>query len=211
MTGGFLPAMMRICQRVFACALLNLLALPPLQAAEFYSWIDSSGSVVLTDDLSELPPSLPKTSIWVHRFLERPAAPAADRAPGGAEPPPSTLADNPSSPARVETSSPAPGPVIDHLQRGNPASESLSAEAPTGQLALGQTLVLGVPLAPVLRSGHQPLPMGVLGRIPPGPDGLAQRLRELQALQARAASFGVPSAPSGKSRHASTGQGRAAR
>lgn len=211
MTGGFLPVMMRGCQTIFACSLLNLIAPPPLQAAEFYSWIDPGGAVVLTDDLSGLPPSLPKTTVWVHRFPELPAHPAADRTSNRAAPSPPDLSDSLSSHATREASSPTPRPAIEHPQGGHSASESLSAEAPTGQLALGQTLVLGVPLAPVLRSGSPPLPIGVLGRIPPGPDGLAQRLRELQALQARSSSFGVPSAPSGQSRHASTGQGRGAR
>src|SRR6185436_1562106 len=77
-----------ICQIVLLHSLLTLIAPQTVQAAEFYSWIDSNGAVVLTDDLSGLPPALPKTSVWVHRFLDPPPASAVGRGSGRTEPPP---------------------------------------------------------------------------------------------------------------------------
>jgi hypothetical protein len=45
-------------------------------ATEYFSWIDRSGTMVLTDDLSSLPPDTQRSAITVHRFVDRPSVPA---------------------------------------------------------------------------------------------------------------------------------------
>jgi hypothetical protein len=39
---------------------------------EFYSWIDPSGTMVMTDDPSQIPPSAVRSPVSIHRFQERP-------------------------------------------------------------------------------------------------------------------------------------------
>jgi hypothetical protein len=48
-------------------------------AAEFYSWIDSSGTMVMTDDLSRVPPAIQRSAVSVHRFLDRQSEPPFSR------------------------------------------------------------------------------------------------------------------------------------
>ncbi|MEW6544126.1 MAG: DUF4124 domain-containing protein [Nitrospirota bacterium] len=50
--------------------------LTPALAADYYSWIDTSGTIVLTDDLTHLPPATKRSQVSVHRFPDRPPAPA---------------------------------------------------------------------------------------------------------------------------------------
>lgn len=45
-------------------------------ASEYFSWIDRSGTIVLTDDLSNLPPARQRSAVTVHSFPERPPTPA---------------------------------------------------------------------------------------------------------------------------------------
>lgn len=191
--GGLLPAALWI-------AVLAVAA--PARSAEFYSWIDPSGTIVLTDTLNGLPPAMPAASVRTHQFEDRPepAAPGHSRA-----------GDRPAEQGRKD----AP-PAVDVAKAAPPA-------APTGdtrvdlqehmdqagdQMATGQVLTLGVPLSGSSRPGQNP-PFGSL-RIPPGPGGLNQRLRELQAFQARAFShLPMPHAPSGpRPVVAGQGQGR---
>jgi len=150
-----------------------------LHAAEFYSWIDPNGTVVLTDDLSGLPPSLPRQSVWIYRYVDPPPSAAPSR-PG--RPAPRSAERAGDSQASL---SPAPQTAKEPAPPGHAVDVLAAPEAPTGQLAMGQTLVLGVPLASPLQTGNRSLPLALLNRLPPGPEGLAQRLRELQALQAR--------------------------
>ena len=44
-------------------------------AAEVYSWVDSSGAVVMTDDPGRIPPATQRHSLSIHRFDTSPAAP----------------------------------------------------------------------------------------------------------------------------------------
>jgi hypothetical protein len=39
---------------------------------EFYSWIDPSGTMVMTDDPSQIPPSAARSPVSIHRYQERP-------------------------------------------------------------------------------------------------------------------------------------------
>lgn len=172
---------------------------PDARAAEFYSWIDPNGTVVLTDDLSGLPPSLPRQSVWTYRY---------------ADPPPRVQAQpsRPAAPPEAEALPPLPRkPASDPPPAAAQTTDSqMVAEAATGQLAMGQTLVLGVPLAPPLYAGGQSLPLALLQRLPPGPEGLAQRLRELQALQARHFAVATPPPP-GKTPRQTAGKTRGLR
>lgn len=159
-------------------------------SAEYYSWIDSSGTLVLTDDLSGLPPSMPATSVWTHKFRDRPSTSTSNH----------TQAMNGRAASSMQESAPA-----GEIARMAPPTESPGEaridlqgqmEPASNQLALGQTLTLGVPLLGSARPG-QGFPLG-LTVIPPGPGGLDQRLRELHALQARSFShLPVPHAKPG--------------
>lgn len=179
---------------------LFLMHRPDAHAADFYSWIDPNGSVVLTDDLSGLPPNLPRQSVWTYRYADPPpnriqATPHRSMAPPQAEAPPP----------------PTPKPASDPPPAAVQATDSPAvSDAPTGQVAVGQALVLGVPLAPPLYAGGQSLPLALLQRLPPGPEGLAQRLRELQALQARHFAAAAPPQP-GKALRQAAGRTRGAR
>ena len=44
-----------------------------LSAAEFYSWIDPSGVMVMTDDPSQIPAGMHRSPVEVHRFQDLPA------------------------------------------------------------------------------------------------------------------------------------------
>jgi hypothetical protein len=50
-------------------------------AAEVYSWVDSSGAVVMTDDPGRIPPATQRRSLSIHRFDTSPAV--SDRAVAG--------------------------------------------------------------------------------------------------------------------------------
>ena len=49
---------------------------PVTEAAVFYSWIDSSGTVVMTDDPTRVPLLEERSAVRVHRFLDEAAAPS---------------------------------------------------------------------------------------------------------------------------------------
>lgn len=166
-------------------------------SAEYYSWIDSSGTLVLTDDLSGLPPSVPPTSVWTYKFRDRPSTSNH------------TQAMNSSAASSMQESAPAGeiARMVPPITSTGEARTDLQGqmEPANNQLASGQTLTLGVPLLGSARPG-QGLPLG-LTVIPPGPGGLDQRLRELQALHAR--SFSHLPVPHAKpmARHVVAGQG----
>nr|MBI3614379.1 hypothetical protein [Nitrospirota bacterium] len=189
MIGGLLPA-----------SLLIWAATPTSGwSAEYYSWIDSSGTLVLTDDLNGLPPSMPPTSVWTHKFRDRPSTSTSDH----------TQAMNSSAASSVQESAPA-GDIARMAPPTASAGEARTdlqgqVEQANHQLASGQALMVGVPLLGSARPG-QGLPLG-LTVIPPGPGGLDQRLRELQALQARSFShLPVPQTKPG-ARQVMAGQG----
>jgi hypothetical protein len=48
-----------------------------VRAAEFYSWIEPSGTMVMTDDPSSIPPSVTRSPVSIHRF-EDPVRSRAD-------------------------------------------------------------------------------------------------------------------------------------
>jgi hypothetical protein len=59
--------------------LAALLCLPAAGSAnDYYSWIDSNGTIMMTDDPSRVPPATGRSQIQVHRF--EPAQPAASAA-----------------------------------------------------------------------------------------------------------------------------------
>ncbi|TAJ07103.1 MAG: hypothetical protein EPO61_14090 [Nitrospirae bacterium] len=190
MIGGLLPA-----------SLLIWAAVTPASGwtAEYYSWIDSSGTLVLTDDLSGLPPSMPSTSVWTYKFRDRPSTSTSNH----------TQAMNSNAASSMQESAPA-----SEIARLAPPTESPGEartdlqgqmEQANNQLALGQALTLGVPLLGSSRPG-QSFPFGSMV-IPPGPGGLQQRLRELQAFQAHSFShLPMPHAKPG-SRQVVAGQG----
>ncbi|MBM4133034.1 MAG: hypothetical protein FJ245_04620 [Nitrospira sp.] len=152
----------------------------PGWSAEYYSWIDSSGTLVLTDNLSGLPPAMPPASVWTYKFRDRPSTSTSNHAQamnGGAA---SSMQE--SAPAgeiaRMAPPTESPGEArIDQQGQMEPANN---------QLALGQTLTPVVPLLGGARPS-QGFPFGSMA-IPPGPGGLQQRLRELQAFQANSSS-----------------------
>jgi hypothetical protein len=45
-------------------------------AAEFYSWIDPAGTMVMTDNLSLIPPATQRSPVSIHRFLDSPSLPS---------------------------------------------------------------------------------------------------------------------------------------
>lgn len=64
--------------------LTGALCLPaPASANDYYSWIDSNGTMVMTDDPSRIPPADNRSQIQVHRFNE---APPTAPGPAPAEP-----------------------------------------------------------------------------------------------------------------------------
>lgn len=48
---------------------------PVVMAGDFYSWIDASGTTVITDDPSRIPPATDRTPVAVHHFKESPPPP----------------------------------------------------------------------------------------------------------------------------------------
>jgi hypothetical protein len=48
---------------------------------EFYSWIDPSGTMVMTDDPNQIPPSAVRSPVSIHRFEDRPVAQDVARHP----------------------------------------------------------------------------------------------------------------------------------
>lgn len=61
---------------------------------EFYSWIDPSGTMVMTDDPSKIPPPTQRSEVQVHKFLR--SQPSASKA-SVARPPTSMEARDPSA------------------------------------------------------------------------------------------------------------------
>jgi hypothetical protein len=58
--------------------LAGALCLPGLASAnDYYSWIDATGTMVMTDDPSRIPPADNRSQIQVHRFTEAPPSPPA--------------------------------------------------------------------------------------------------------------------------------------
>lgn len=61
---------------VTACG-LGLVALCSIvEAGEYYSWVDPSGTMVMTDDPGRIPPASERSSVAVHRYQDRPASPS---------------------------------------------------------------------------------------------------------------------------------------
>lgn len=66
----------------------------PARGGEFYSWIDASGTMVITDDPGQIPPAENRSSVFLHQFEERSQVavkrefdePASDRPPTKASP-----------------------------------------------------------------------------------------------------------------------------
>ncbi len=48
-------------------------------AGEFYSWIDASGTMVMTDDSSRIPPETVRSPVAVHRFQDSRPSPSQPR------------------------------------------------------------------------------------------------------------------------------------
>ncbi len=166
MIGGLLPASLWIWAAVTP---------GPGWSAEYYSWVDSSGTLVLTDDLSGLPPAIPPASVWTHKFRDRPETATSEP----------SHANN--SKAESDRNEPVPAGEIARTASPTAADEVRTdlqgqMEQASQQLASGQALTLGVPLLGSSRPS-QSFPFGLM-MIPPGPGGLQQRLRELQAFQA---------------------------
>jgi hypothetical protein len=167
MIGGLLPTSLWIWAAVTP---------GPGWSAEYYSWVDPSGTLVLTDDLSGLPPAMPPSSVWTHKFRDRPETTTSE--PSHAN----------HSKAESDRNEPAPAGEIARTAPPEAADEVRAdlqgqMEQASQPLASAQVLTLGVPLVGIARPG-QSFPFGSMV-IPPGPDGLQQRLRELQAFQAR--------------------------
>jgi hypothetical protein len=86
-----------------------LLGLPAgASASEYYSWIERSGTMVLTDDLSSLTPATQRSEITVHRFADAP--PAAARPVELASKPDRDQAAEPPKPSTPEEPKPAAEP-----------------------------------------------------------------------------------------------------
>ncbi|MBI4401717.1 MAG: hypothetical protein HY581_08810, partial [Nitrospirae bacterium] len=49
---------------------------PVATAAEFFSWIDASGTMVITVDTSRIPPDTQRSPVSVHRFHDSPTSPS---------------------------------------------------------------------------------------------------------------------------------------
>lgn len=193
MIGGLLPASFWI---------WTAAAPGPGWSAEYYSWIDPSGTLVLTDDLSGLPPAIPPAFVWTHKFRDRPETTTSEP----------SYANN--SEAESDRNEPVPAGEIARIARPAASADEVRAdrqgqmEPASNQLASGQALTLGVPLLGSSRPG-QSFPFGSMV-IPPGPGGLQQRLRELQAFQANSFSH-LPlshAKPGSRQVVAGPGQGR---
>jgi len=60
--------------------LISLLCVPTSSwANDYYSWIDSNGTMVMTDDPGRVPPSASRSQIQVHRFEPVPPGPPVTR------------------------------------------------------------------------------------------------------------------------------------
>ncbi|MBM4124143.1 MAG: hypothetical protein FJ246_04175 [Nitrospira sp.] len=70
-------------------------------AVEFYSWIDASGTMVMTDDASQVPSPARRSDVSVHRFTDRSSE--AVRPSENKEP---EKAPSPSSPVSVDPADP---------------------------------------------------------------------------------------------------------
>jgi hypothetical protein len=95
-----------------------------LPAAEYYSWVDPNGSVVLSDSLNGLPLSYPRSSVWVHQYLDPPTKISSMRRPDPA----------------AEGEEPAP---VGHGIHSHPGWLGSAEHVP---LSIGQPLAFGVPL-----------------------------------------------------------------
>lgn len=83
----------------------------PSFAAEFYSWIDPAGTMVMTDNLSLVPPATQRSPVSVHRFLDRPPLPAlSQRQP---EPSQDNEASPPADPSQKIVADQAKVPAVD--------------------------------------------------------------------------------------------------
>lgn len=81
--------------------LIGLLVLPSASSAnDYYSWIDSNGTMVMTDDPSRVPPPTSRSQIQVHRFQSAPPSPPV------AEEPAPALREEPMRAARPEAVDP---------------------------------------------------------------------------------------------------------
>ncbi len=77
---------------------ISLLCVPASSLAnDYYSWIDSNGTMVMTDDPGRVPPSAGRSQIQVHRFEPVPPGPSVthDLEPASLEEPPQIPAVDP--------------------------------------------------------------------------------------------------------------------
>lgn len=128
------------------------MAAPPAPAwpVELYSWFDPSGTLVLSDSLNRLPPSIPPAYVWVHRFQEDPPAPA----PSSAPPPVKTEPPRAAVPSPPET--PQTRSAKDEARMVAPSApvQPMTTTPATNHMEFGQPLVLGVPLPPEPSMGY---------------------------------------------------------
>lgn len=82
-------------------------------AGEFYSWIDASGTMVMTDDSSRIPPETVRSPVAVHRFQDsRPSPPQPRDSVRVLSPPASSMpAQSPSETQKVSQPPAKPEPV----------------------------------------------------------------------------------------------------
>jgi len=83
----------------------------PSFAAEFYSWIDPAGTMVMTDNLSLVPPATQRSPVSVHRFLDRPPLPSLSQKPS--EPSQDTEENLSADPSRKTAADQAEVPAVD--------------------------------------------------------------------------------------------------
>ncbi|TAJ26409.1 MAG: DUF4124 domain-containing protein [Nitrospirae bacterium] len=149
--GDYAFCIMMVRREIYGRGLLVVLAWMALaglpastDAAKFYSWIDASGTMVMTDDAGLVPPPMRRSGVSVHRFLDRPLEPA--RSPKSMEP------GKVSEPSLREGRDPIASSAPSTPVSVEPASLDLPREAfeadfeqNRGQVFMGQVLVGGRP------------------------------------------------------------------
>src|SRR5437899_11653656 len=76
-------------------------------AGEFYSWIDTSGTMVFTDDASRIPPATVRSPVAGHRSQDSRPSPSQPRDSARRRSPPAAAAPA-QSPAALQKTSQAP-------------------------------------------------------------------------------------------------------
>jgi hypothetical protein len=100
-----------------AALCVGLTSLPTTAgAAEFYSWIDPSGTMVVTDDPGRIPPASQRSPVSVHRYRDRPIQLESPRVAAAPEPAKSEERGYPGSQEPKATRETVPaGPTADDL------------------------------------------------------------------------------------------------